>query len=191
MGCGVVLRAAGSALACVASPTAREAEACRVRNRTSKRPGMGCGPGAWRRDSRRRGEKSRTGGSPSLPSWVGLALPRGPICSASPAQRSPRVGKQSPTSSGAPSGTIPHTDSTTRPIWSLNRSGGLSLRPGARHGTTQSCGGEGYWARVEPRPSRARALPVRHVRRVAGRRDPGSRPAARPGNEKTRCRATS
>jgi|GEM_PF-3845341 len=29
---------------------------------------------------RRRGEKSRTGGSPSLPSWVGSALPRGPIC---------------------------------------------------------------------------------------------------------------
>ena len=65
---------------------------------------------------RRRGKKSRTGGSPSLPSWVGLALPRGPICSASSAHRSPRVGKQSPTSSGAPSGTIPHTDSTTRPI---------------------------------------------------------------------------
>jgi len=29
---------------------------------------------------RRPGEKSRTGGSPSLPSWVGSALPRGPIC---------------------------------------------------------------------------------------------------------------
>ena len=66
----------------------------------------GAGPGCARgRGSLRRaadaaeGEKSRTGGSPSLPSWVGSALPRGPIC---PAGRCPRGGEKSRTG-GSPS----------------------------------------------------------------------------------------
>ena len=50
-----------------------------ARPHLSTRPGMVCGR------CRRRGEKSRTGGSPSLPSWVGSALPRGPICPRGPA----------------------------------------------------------------------------------------------------------
>ena len=97
---GIVLRVAKLPSACRASHTALEAGACGVRDRAPVRPGMVCGPGTCRlnwmcpwprlasacRRCRRRGEKSRTGGSPSLPSWVGSALPRDPIRPAGPAQ---------------------------------------------------------------------------------------------------------
>jgi len=86
-------------------------------------------------------KESRTGGSPSLPSWVGSALPRGPICPAGPAQgtstgrkslptsattdswgKSPNPTQRpcsasaslDPTSSGTPTGIFPHTTSTDR-----------------------------------------------------------------------------
>ena len=96
---------------------------------------------------RRRGEESRTGGSPSLPSWVGPALPRGPIYPAGPAQptsantdswgNSPNPTQRpssasaplTPTSSGTPTGIFPHTTSTDRP--SRSHPGRLARLPRA------------------------------------------------------------
>ncbi len=58
-----------------------------------------------------------------LPSWVGSALPRDPICPAGPAQANSTGRKQLPTSSGTPTGIFPHTSSTNRRFRSHPRSG--------------------------------------------------------------------
>ncbi len=123
------------------------------RDGTRMRPGPRLASACCR--CRRRGEESRTGGSPSLPSWVGSTLPRDPI---GPAGRCRRRGEKSRTG-GSPS--LPSWVGSALPrgpIWSAGPGQELQDSEGAadrrEHG----------FLREEPEPNAETLLGLRVTR---------------------------